>query len=216
MKLRAQDGLYGGDKGWDSDQQLFAKVTVTWKQWLGRAGEHLQTAQVLLPEINSYNALLESLREAKVQSARIPSCVIGQYFFHCAMAVENAFKGVMSFTSSITIEQSVLVTGRLPKTLLGHDLRVLAKRAGHEMNIDDEYVLAFLTRYGIWGGKYPLPIDNRNYALTTKLSNGKHYFVGGWHSDKVPLYLTFACNVCQWARSAIEDSSQAGELNTGE
>ena len=214
MKISAEKNRYHGDTGWKSDVNLFAKGVVTWKQWLGHSGQHLYAAEILLPHVLNQQAQIEKLMAAKVQSesARLEPSVAGIYFFHCALSVENALKGLIASRPELKMEQEVSTTEKIPKILLSHDLKNLAGCAGLQTHIDDEYVFAFLTRYGSWGGKYALPMKNRDNALTVKLSDGKDYLVGGYRPDTVASFLTFANNVYLKARADIE-CSQKGETS---
>ena len=65
MKIEAERNRYHGDTGWESDPKLFAQVAVTWKQWIGQAGEHLYAAQILLPHIQHREAEIERLMKLK-------------------------------------------------------------------------------------------------------------------------------------------------------
>ena len=49
MEIKAEKSRYYGDVGWKSDKDMFADVAVTRKQWLGSAGEHIYTAEILFP-----------------------------------------------------------------------------------------------------------------------------------------------------------------------
>jgi hypothetical protein len=207
MKIEAKKNKYSDNVGWESDEQLFADVTVTWQQWLGMAGEHIYTAEILLPQILRRQIKMRELME-KRKSASLPPSLTSIYFFHCALVVENAMKGVISSKHGASIKNKMKTKAKIPKLLLGHDLNSLAKRACFKTGIDEEYILSFLTRYGIWGGKYPLPIENENYALTEKLSDGNHYMVGGYNPEVVPSFLTFCRNVYAWARLEINKSIQ--------
>ena len=205
MKIEAKKSRYYGDVGWESEEQLFADVAVTWKQWLGSAGEHIFTAEILLPHTLKQQAQIHELME-KNESASLPPSLTRIYFFHCALAIENAMKSVISSKHDAVIKKEMQAIAKIPKLLLGHDLIDLAKRADFETGIDEEYILSFLTRYGIWGGKYPLPIKNESNALTEKLSDGNHYLVGGYNPETVPSFLTFCSNVYDWARSEVNKS----------
>lgn len=207
MKIKADESRYYGDVGWKTDEQLFADVAVNWKQWLGSAGEHIYAAEILLPQILTRQARIHELMEKK-ESASLPPSLTRIYFFHCALAIENAMKSVLSLKHDAVIKKEMQTNARIPQLLLGHKLKDLAKRAGFKTGIDEEYILSVLTRYGIWGGKYPLPINNEKYALTEKLSDGNHYLVAAYTPETIPSYLTFCGNVYNWARSAIN----AGQL----
>jgi hypothetical protein len=208
MKIKAERNKYG-DVGWKSDQKMFAKVTVTWKQWLGDAGEHLYAAQLLLPHIQAYDALLKELTDIKVSSAKVPPSMTGIYFFHCAVSIENSMKGVIASKNRTVVKKVTLEKARIPRILTGHDLVKLAGRAVYTMGIDEEYVLAFLTRYGTWAGKYPLPLNNEDNAVNGRLSDGKHYLTGGWRPDEVPHFLTFSADIYKWARAEAEKYSDS-------
>jgi hypothetical protein len=67
----------------------------------------------------------------------------------------------------------------------------------------------FLSRYGIWGGKYPTPINNENDAVTTVLSDGEHYVVGGYNPVVIPSYLEFAVSWYEWAEHETNEKFQS-------
>jgi hypothetical protein len=105
MKIDAEQNRYLGDKGWESDPQLFAQVAVTWSQWFGQAGEHLYAAQVLLPHIQQRDAEIQRLMESQDRSTvKMTPSLTGIYFLHCAFSIENAFKCVIAAQSATEIE----------------------------------------------------------------------------------------------------------------
>lgn len=208
MKIDAERNRYHGDEGWESDPQLFAQVAVTWNQWIGQAGEHLYAAQILLPHIHQREAEIQRLMESKIRgTARLTPSLTGIYFLHCAFSVENALKCVIASRSASDIEAEMRRTKRIPKVLLGHDLVELAGKAGRQIETDEEYTLAFLSRYGTWAGRYPLPVHNDRNAPTDQLSNGGHYLMAGYRHDQVPAFVAFSANVYAWARAQVEASA---------
>lgn len=136
-------------------------------------------------------------------SMSIPPVTTSIFFFHCALAIENSLKGVIVAHDSSQVKSHVLEKGKIPYGVLGHDLNELSIKAGYEQDINVEYIFAFLTRYGIWSGKYPTPIKNSDLDLTVKLSNGNHYIVGGYNPKVVPSYLEFSETVYKWAREKL-------------
>lgn len=197
-RISAADNHYAGSQGWLSDKALFADVVINSKQWLGSAAEHLEAAQILLPSVIERNTLIARAMKEKASIRARPSTT-GCYLFHCALAVENAIKAVIAADSPTHIKMHVQRTSKVPKDILGHHLTDLARRAKRKINLDEEYALEFLSRYGIWSGKYPTPINNENNAVTTALSDGKHYVVGGYNPDVIPDYLEFAVSWYEWA-----------------
>jgi hypothetical protein len=215
MKIDAEKNCYHGDQGWESDPQLFAQVAVTWNQWIGQAGEHLYAAQVFLPHIQQRDAeiqhLMDSGHRGTVQMA--PS-LTGIYFLHCAFSIENSFKCVIATERRVEIEGEIRNTNKIPKLLLTHDLVGLAAKAGFTIGTDEEYTLAFLSRYGVWAGRYPLPVRNDHNALTDKLSNGNHYLMAGHRLDQVPAFSTFAATIYTWAREKVGPPEAGGSSTT--
>jgi hypothetical protein len=197
-KIKASKNHYAGGKGWDSDNELFANVVINHKQWLGASGQHLHAAQLLLPSVISHFETSRQVMKDKI-SRSIPPIVTGIYFFHCALAVENALKAVIAVKNSTSIQRKINLSTKVPPKVLGHFLVDLASRAGRKIDIDEEFTLEFLTRYGIWGGKYPTPITNKANSVTAQLSDGEHYLVGGYDPEIVPEYLHFASEWYDWA-----------------
>jgi hypothetical protein len=136
MKIEAEKSRYYGDVGWKSDEQLFADVALTWKQWLGSAGEHIYAAEILLPQILKQQTKIRELMEKKESASLLPS-LTSIYFFHCALAIENAMKSVISSKHDAVIKKKMKTNAKIPKLLLGHDLNDLAKRAGFKTEIDE-------------------------------------------------------------------------------
>jgi hypothetical protein len=212
MKIESEKNRYHGDAGGDSDPKLFAQV-VTWKQWIGHADEHLHAAQVLLPYVQQRHAEIQRLMESRERATvRLPPCLTGIYFLHCAFSIENAFRCVIAARSASEIEAEIGRTNRIPKILLGHDLLELARKASFNIGTDEEYTLVFLSRYGTWAGRYPLPVHNRHNALTDQLSNGGHYLMAGYRLDQVPAFVAFAASIYAWARVEVE--ARETELST--
>lgn len=212
VKIEAQRSRYYGDTGWESDPQLFAEVAATWKQWIGQSGEHLYAAQVLLPHVQQRDLDIKQLMESRHRgTVRMVPSLTGIYFLHCAFAIENAFKCVIAERLAEEIRRETNKTRRLPKTLLGHDLVELASRAGFRIGTDEEYALAFLTRYSTWAGRYPLPVRNADNASTGELSDGHHYMMAGHNPDHVHGFATFAATVYSWAGEKVEKRSREAE-----
>lgn len=202
MKIEAERNRYHGDEGWESDPKLFAQVAVTWNQWIGQAGEHLYAAQVLLPHIQQRDAEVQRLMELRDRgTVKLVPSLTGIYFLHCAFSIENAFKCVIAAQLATEIEAEIRRTNRIPKILLGHDLVELAGKAAFAIGTDEEYTLTFLSRYGTWAGRYPLPVHNDRNAPTDQLSNGGHYLMAGYRPDQVPAFVAFTATVYAWGRA---------------
>jgi len=98
MKIEAEKSKYHGDVGWESDPQLFAEVAVTWKKWLGEAGEHLFAAQILLPYVQEHHLQIERLMQMEVSgSIKIPPSMCSIYFLHCAFALAHIIHEASDF-----------------------------------------------------------------------------------------------------------------------
>lgn len=218
MTIDAEENRYYGDQGWESDPEHFARVAVTWNQWIGHSGEHLYAAQLLLPHIQQRGAETQQLMASKDRgTVRLTPSLTGIYFLHCAFCIENAFKGVIAARFAENIEREMRETEKIPKLMLGHDLVVLAAKADFPVKTDEEYTLAFLSRYGTWAGRYPLPLRNDDYGMTDKLSNGGHYVVGGHRLDQVPAFVNFCANIYAWARGqAAPKEDEPGRPIAGE
>lgn len=200
------DKSHYGSSGWESDLKLFADVAINVKQWLGTAGEHLHAAQVLLPGIDEHQSRVEEIMRTK-QSASLPPSLTGVYFMLCSLAAENSFKSVIAVNLGETIKSQILADQKLPKVLLGHDLVDLAYRADYEVDLNREHALRFLSRYGIWGGRYPIPVSNSDYAPTERHSNGEHYLVGGYDPKNISRFLSFGVEVYEWASAKVNKSA---------
>lgn len=202
-KIKAEDSRYHGDKGWSVDHSLFSEVAVTRSQWIGTSGDHLYAAQILLNIVESQQAKLDEIMKER-KSVTLPPMMTSIFFFHCAISIENAFKGVIIGSNSESIKDKTLEKNEIPKSVLGHDLVKLAKKSEFPVDIDVEYVLSFLTRYGIWSGKYPTPIKSNDSAMTVQLSDGNHYLVGGYNPRAVPSFLEFSNEVYKWAKEKLQ------------
>ena len=207
MKIIAENNKYHGEKGWDSDIQLFAEVAVNPKQWLGTSAEHLYAAEIMLPHIKRREKLIEeAMKEQK--SISLPPSLTGTYLLHCALSIENSIKSLISIQHSEHIRTEIKLSSKTPKILLGHDLVDLAKRINLPLDIDQEYILKFLTRYGVWSGKYHQPIKNRDNGLTEKLSDGSHYMTGGYNPKVLPTYFEFCLKFYHESQEKVNKSSQ--------
>src|SRR5262245_28389615 len=97
----------------------FAEVAATWQQWIVTAEDQLHTARVLLPHLEQRNTLIKLLILSKPSApVRMPPCVSDSYFLHCALAIENAFKGVITSTFAEEIKAEMRKTHRIPKLIL--------------------------------------------------------------------------------------------------
>ena len=193
----AKDHHYG-DAPWESETKLFAEVAANPKQWLSDGESHLYAAQVLLqPELERIS-IIENVLEKKLKSAKAPPPLSSQYFLFCALALENSFKAVISAKNCEQVLEESRSKGKLPSFLLGHSLIELAGKAAYGSDDDGEYYLRFLSRYGVWGGKYPLPIHNNDNAVTVKHDDGQHYLAGGFMPKNLSKYLEFSRSVHRW------------------
>jgi len=215
MRLDSENSRYYGDSGWPSDPALFAEVAVNWKHWIGHASEHLYAAQLLLSSVQQRDREIERLVKGRVSGqVRLVPSLTAIYFLHCAVAIENSFKGVIAVKHVAKIKREMNDTHRVPNILLGHDLVVLAQRAGFYVGTDEEYMLAFLSRYGTWAGRYPIPLRNVDNGVTDELSNGNYYMTGGYRTDHVPAFAAFSGTIYSWASAAV-DVTQSGETREG-
>ena len=209
MKIDAEKNRYLGDEGWQSDPQLFAQVAVTWSQWIGHAGEHLHAAQILLPHVEQRNVEIHRLMESRpAGTVLMPPSLTGIYFLHCAFSIENSFKCVIAAERAVEIENEIRKTNKIPKLLLSHDLVSLANKANFSIGIEDEYIFTFLSRYGIWAGRYTLPVRNDDNALTSKLTDGNHYLMAGHRPELVPAYASFSASIYAWARERVKPTAK--------
>jgi len=208
------DKSHYGKSGWESKLELFAEVASNLKQWLGTAQEHLYAANVLLPHIYERQNRIDTLMKKEQMCSLSPS-LHDTFFMLCALATENSFKSVIASKHHEAIKARIFAKAKLPEILLGHFLVDLAYRAGYEVNLNSEYALRFLTRYGVWGGKYPVPVSNAKYALTEKHSNGEHYLVGGYDPQKISQFLLFGVEVFMWASTKVNQSVQSDQPAAG-
>ena len=201
MNIKAENSRCGIQR-WDSELSLFADVAVYPNRWLSTARDHLYAAQVLLPHVERRHAVIEEMMK-NMESGSLEPSLNSNYFLMCALAIENLFKSVIAILYKDEVRAEIMATSKIPKILLGHDLVDLAGRAEYELNIDSEYILMFLTRYGIWSGKYPLPISNDDKSMTDKLSDGDFYMMGGYDPKTVPSYLSFGAELLSWATVVV-------------
>jgi hypothetical protein len=206
MKIIAENSKCG-EKPWDTDLPLFAEVVVNPKQWLGSASEHLFAAQIMLPHINDRLQLMQdAMLEQKAISLN-PS-LTSSYLLHCALAIENSIKAQISSVHFVHLKSEIKSKSKTPKILLGHDLVDLAKRINLPLSIDQEYAFRFLTRHGIWAGKYPQPVKHGDESPTEKLSDGNYYMMGGYNPNVIPSYFEFCLNFYNEAREKVNKLSQ--------
>lgn len=210
MKINAENNKYHGEIGWGSDIQLFAEVAVNPKQWLGTSAEHLYSAEIMLPHIKRREKLIEeAMKEQK--SISLPPSLTGIYLLHCALSIENSIKSLISVQYIKQIRTEIKSSSKTPKILLGHDLVDLAKRINLPLDTDQEFTLKFLTRYGVWSGKYHQPIKNSDNDLTEELSDGNHYMTGGYNPKAIPTYFDFCLNFYHESREKVNKSSQGAQ-----
>lgn len=202
MKGIAEKSMYHGDEGWESDLELFSEVAINPKQWLGTADEHVYVAKLLLPSILQWQDYSEKLM-GYVSSVPVFPVSSSAYFFHCALAIENAFKAVIAINNKETIKSETERSAKIPKLVIGHKLTKLASAAGYKLDLDAEYILSFLTRYGIWGGKHPFPIRNSENNMTVTLSDGNHYLVGGYNPKNIQYFVGYSEKVSLWSREEV-------------
>jgi len=214
MKIIAENSKYHGTKGWETDLPLFAEVAVNPKQWLGSASEHLFAAQIMLPHINNNQKLIEKAM-IEQKGISLNPCLTSSFLLHCALAMENSIKALISSVHSSQIRSDIESKSRTPKILLGHDLVDLAKRIDLPLNIDQEYALKFLTRRGIWAGKYHQPIKHGDDSPTEKLSDGNYYMTGGYNPKVIPSYFEFCLDFYNEAREKVNKSSQQDASKAG-
>jgi len=200
-----------GDAPWQTDTTLFADVASNPKRWLGTAEDHLYAAQILFAPELQRQAQIELIMSRKIKTVQISPSLSSQYFLFCALAMENSFKAVICSSNQKQVARESYSTGKLPPFLLGHDLLDLAERAGFTFDSDGEYYLRFLSRYGIWSGKYPLPVKNADNTVTVKQSDGEHYLMGGYMPKNLPKYLEYAIAVQTWCSEEANKNLQNDE-----
>ena len=204
MNIKAIQCKYG-NVGWSPNLELFTQVATNPKQWLGTAEQHMYAAKILLPYIRQHhNKIKEMLRTKK--SVSVAPSLDATFFLMCALASENILKSVIVYRFEEEVKLEIQTKSEIHKKRLGHNLVALANRAGYKIDLDQEYVLRFLTRYVTWAGKYPLPIRNDMNVPIDRLSDGNFYAVGGYNPDNVPHFLSFCIDLYHWAEKTINEA----------
>jgi hypothetical protein len=203
MKIIAETSKVG-TKGWETELPLFSDVVANPRQWIASATEHLFAAQIMLPHIIKRHQLIEDAMISQEPISPNP-CLTNSYLLHCALVIENSMKAIICYVHAEPIKAEIKLKSKTPKILLGHDLVDLAKRIDLPLNIDLEYALTFLTRRGIWAGKYHQPIKHGHESQTERLSDGNCYMTGAYNPEVIPSYFEFCLNFFNESRERIND-----------
>lgn len=75
-----------------------------------------------------------------------------------AYALENVLKGLV-----VANDPGLIDGDKLNRTLQSHDLAALAMTAAFQVYVQEEPVLAALSRLSIWAGRYPVALHQREY-----------------------------------------------------
>lgn len=208
MNIIAEKNRFFGEKGWEaSNLPLFGQVATYPNHWLSSAAEHLYAAEVILPRVNEYQIAIDQAIETK-SSISLPPSLTSIFLFHCALSVENTIKSLISATFQEEIISHIESTSKIPKILLGHNLKELASRVDLPLNINQEFALVFLTRYGVWNGKYHQPTKHCESNMTEQLSDGNHYLTGGYNPESIPSYFEFSLDFYKQTREKINKLSK--------
>ena len=159
--------------------------------WLEKADKLLEASKLLEPQLRDFwNVVSASAREGRYnkggQPPNIPpSDLHGPYFILVSYALENLFKAIIIQCQSDEIRSQFAQTGRLPSLIKGHDLVRLSKKANVKININEEDVLARLSRQSKWKSRYPVPVELSDMRNIQKYSDGRGYFADYFKPDDI-------------------------------
>lgn len=131
-------------------RQKHRKALADRLEWAATAGELIEAAMVIRPTALAYWQELD--KRPMIQSA---PRVHGVYLMLTSYAAENLIKAIIIEKKSLNA--SAFIDG-LPDELKSHDLSVLMQRAGIAISDAGNELLARLSAYTYWAGRYPSPL----------------------------------------------------------
>lgn len=142
--------------------------------WIRQAEELFTSATVLEAEVRKYWEETELSNGRVTRTSSRPS-VQAAHSMLIAYAIENYFKAVIVSRSGKRLQNRLL--DKLPDGIKGHDLGSLARRVGWESTLQEEDLLARLTRNSIWSARYPVPTGPNLMRAMQQYSDGNAYFI---------------------------------------
>jgi hypothetical protein len=130
--------------------EVAARTPVAWRDW---AGAHMRVMARLWPAVFGASPYVGELVIAMT---------------HAGLAVENLIKGIW-----IAKDPTLVEGGKLANRLLDHDLPRLAAKAGVEVNSEERTLLARLTPFVRWIGRYLTPAAEDSFASSAIGSDDK-------------------------------------------
>lgn len=157
--------------------RFYAEVLLTESQWFGTAYDLINAASILKPHALARFDELDRFIAEKQRSGTVPRDPMGVYFLLSAFALENLLKVIVLRRCRDDFRSEIEKTGKIPRALLGHDLVILAERAGYSVSEVDEGLLRRLSRWSSWSGRYPVPIDRKDMGMMTRFRDGSDQMV---------------------------------------
>ena len=95
---------------------------------------------------------------------------LNAYFILASFALENAMKALVVRKQADIIRQQLSARKILPDVLHTHDLLDLARLSDIPvLKNEDELFLLCMTRYAVWAGRYPAPVNADKVEVPTSL-----------------------------------------------
>lgn len=167
--------------------------------WHWSANDLLKSAELLKPVVEK---CWESWRSYHKDKSDKPESFIpvAQYFMLVAYAMENYFKAKIVGMNYYEFDTHIKTKKSLPGLLKNHDLVELAKSAEYNIQEGEEDLLRRMTRYSMWGGRYPIPIYYKKFENSEKFDDGKTYSVAYFSGNDLNNLEQLTKNIKSWLK----------------
>ena len=121
--------------------------------WIKQAHRHNTVANLLKERVEAGFANLSNEGQEWRQIYLLPN-----YLMTMGFAFENLFKGIMVLLGRQPVKKtSEEKPMKLEKAFKTHELVTLAERAGFKIDSDERKLLARISSFSVWAGRYPIP-----------------------------------------------------------
>jgi hypothetical protein len=191
----------------------YAEFATDVDEWFFTAEDLLAAADALEPKIEEYWAIDHERNRLRETSGKLLVFSYqpdprGIYFMLTAYAVENLCKGLLIKKNLSTMQSAADLKGSLPRDVISHNLLVLLRRIGFDLNPEDSELAFRLERSAVWSARYPVPIGAEHRTLQMRTAEGEEV-VPTWHKkDDVEVVKNFVTRVYQFIIEQLKEAPE--------
>jgi len=185
------------DVEWDKvHQSNFESAAFNHTSWISKAIDLLVTAKKLESDLlDVWERVEKCLKDPSIPTPA--NYVQESYFMVMSFAVENLFKAKLVLKNGTQYKErfreimgsDMPLEKKLPRvfpnSLKTHDLFKLSQQVKLVLNPGEEDLLRRMSHNATWAGRYPAPLNHKDFPGLVRFSNGKIFTVAWFGCDDV-------------------------------